>query len=403
LRSIAVVVFTLIVAGVLAWDAQRSRRGAEQAEAVHARACAASRLALADAHTRQGELERERVSLGRELEEVTAALASSRAAAARELARRLEREREFVAIQRGLLSFAPAAGIEGAGALDGALHVALGLEPPADSPQGIAADEARRREEAAARERERDIMEDAQSRARRFNALLLIHGVRGFDLLEAGVARERGWGPVVLRTVDGDGRLSGNLSAASMHLVGSRSGRTLTLVLRDGHESVGADRRPFVGGERRIALRHVDPEPFAVEFSELFDGGGLAPAVDDGRWSLALVRLRLNELLREGSPNGYHHVVFLGGVAGDELRDLVVEARSADGRIERKMFADRARLELRAGTAVLNLLDGSSTREGQTAPFLDGRLRIVLPRVDPTRWRNAGLPGLSAPPERVGS
>lgn len=318
--------------------------------------------------------------------------------AARELDRRVEREQSFLGFQRGVASLAPGGMLGTGSAFDEALRAALGLEPPEGSAGALAEEAVAKRDEEERAERERAFLEEAAARARRFNALLRVHGVLGLDLVEAGLARERGWGPVVFRTLDGDGRLAGSLSAELLHLSGSRTGRTLTLSLVAGSEFSGGEARPFSNGERRIALRHVDPVPFAEAFPELFDDGQLQSPVDDGRWSLPLVRLRLNELLAEAGVGDRHRVSFLGGVLGEELRDLALEVHDETGRVQRLLFADRARLSLEGNLALLDLFDGSSSRGDVQAPFLDGRLRIALPRVDGRRWRDAGLPGLSPAP-----
>lgn len=327
-----------------------------------------------------------------------ARLEEAGARAARELDRRVEREQQFLGFQRGVASLAPGAMLGQGSAFDEALREALGLEPPEGSAGALAQESVEAREARERAEREQAFLDDAADRTRRFNALLRVHGVFGLDLVEAGLVHERGWGPVVFRTLDGDGRLAGSLSAAALHLSGSRSGRTLTIALLAGKESSGGEERPFAGGERRIALRHVDPVPFAEAFPELFDDGELQSPVDDGRWSLPLVRLRLNELLAESAVGERHRVSFLGGVLGDELRDLALEVHDQDGRVQRLLFADRARLSLEGNLALLDLFDGSSSRGDVQAPFLDGRLRIALPRVDGRRWREAGLPGLAPPP-----
>ncbi|QDU68025.1 hypothetical protein [Engelhardtia mirabilis] len=205
-----------------------------------------------------------------------------------------------------------------------------------------------------------------------------------------------GTGPVVFRTVDDRGRLTGGIYAARMWLEGSRSGRSLTLMLEQGYRSEGGRRLPFENGRHRIELRHVDPEPFMDALPELFMSEALARVIDDGRWSLPMVRSTINGLLaREPAGSGYH-LAWLGGIVDEEWHDVHFEVRDDQGRTQRHLFADRMRLDLKDETLTIDLFDGSTMRGGAKAPFLDGRLRIVIPRADGAAWSRAQLPGFAA-------
>ena len=59
---------------------------------------------------------------------------------------------------------------------------------------------------------------------------------------------------------------------------------------------------------------------------------------------------------------------------------------------------DEMELDLSGETLVLRLFDGTTMRGGEKAPFLDGTMRIVVPRVDAATWSAAALPGIVAEP-----
>jgi len=233
---------------------------------------------------------------------------------------------------------------------------------------------------------------------RSMRTLLTVEQIAGLDLLEAGLLGEGWTGPVVFRLLDGHGRLAGGLFAERMKLEGSRSGRTVTIVLEDGYETRSGARKPFTpgaegeGNVRRITLPHVDPEPWLEELSELFADRKLDDPLDDGRWSLSIVRHTLNGLLREDTASGWYRVRHLGGVHSDVLRDVQLEHFDAAGVLERRLFCDRLTV-LREDSGVQLLLeDGTQVRGDQKTPFLDGRFRVYLPRADAEAWARAGVP-----------
>ncbi len=238
-------------------------------------------------------------------------------------------------------------------------------------------------------------------------ALLAAEGVRGLDLLEAGLLGEGATGPVVFRLLDDVGRLAGSLFAERLRLEASRAGRTLSLVLEEGYESIGGERIPF--GSRaqagltppwRLTLCDIDPQPWIEELPELFGAAPKEVLPDDGRWDLAWVQVKLNELLRLETSAGWYRLRRLGGVENDVLRDVHVEVLSQDGALERRLFADRLRLEPTSRGVVLAFEDGVLLRGGQKTPFLQGRHRVFLPRARVELWRDAGLPGFAATPRR---
>lgn len=248
---------------------------------------------------------------------------------------------------------------------------------------------------------------------RSLRALLAIEGVRGIDLFEAGTLHDEpggGWiGPVVFRKLDERGRLAGSLCAERLRLEASRAARTLTVVLEDGFESRDGERLEFpldAGdalamspiGVRRFVLADLDPLPWVQAAPELFSAREVDQPLDDGRWNLEYVRLTLNQLLREDAGQGYWRVKSLAGVHGSLLREVHLENFDAQGKLERRAFADRMFIEAQERGVLLQLEQGSIERGDERAPFLDGRFRLFLPRADLDAWRKAEIPGLSPPP-----
>jgi hypothetical protein len=260
-------------------------------------------------------------------------------------------------------------------------------EPAVAAPQPAPVDEAKLRR--------------ATEIARSLRALLAIEGVRGVDLLEAGQLGD-GWiGPVVFRLVDERGRLAGSLSAERLRLQGSRAARTVTVVLERGYEMRGGERTPFApgpgeaaaeGGVRRIELGDSDPGDWVEAVPELFGAAALEPANDDGKWSLVYVEGALNRLLRADVATGYFRFKHVGGVVDRVLRDVRLEQLTADGKLERRLFADRCRVELQDRGVALILEDGAQMRGAEKTPFLDGRFRIFLPRAVHADWTAAEVP-----------
>jgi hypothetical protein len=305
---------------------------------------------------------------------------------AAERARRAERERAFLEFGRALSE------------LPGGQ--ALTLELQGESPV-VSEPTPKERERAAAAVAARARAEEIGTA---LSALMQLEGVRGLDLLEPGTllpGPPGALGPVVFRCLDERGGLAGSLRAERLRLEGSRAAHTLTLILEDGFESRGGVRVPFEGGARRITLPEVDPEPWRVECPELFEDEP-APAHDDGRWAREEVRRELNRLLALDTRHGWYRLHALGGVVGDELRDVALEELQADGRLARRLFADRLRLVLEDDALVLELSDGASVRGAEKRPFRDGTLRVVLPGAAGAAWRAASLPGLAPPPARDG-
>lgn len=344
------------------------------------------------------ELARERIAaLESEVEQLDRALTRSQDL-------RIERERAYVDFQRSL------AGIQDPVSLEAQVRALMGLPPespttPETSEGDTVAAEAEDPAVIAAREA-------SAARVRSLNVLLRSEGVWSLDLLEAGelqrvvdsdseevdspggVEERRvvGTGPVVFRQLDDRGRLAGGIAADSMRLVGSRSGRSLAIVLTDGAFLEGGQRLPFSGGEHRIELRHVDPEPFMDALPELFMPEDLERRVDDGTWSVPLLQTELNALLESEIHGERYRVAWLGGVVDGVLRDVQLEVRDEAGRTERRIFADALRLVLDGTSLELHLNNGSTIRGDEKAPFLDGRMRIVVPRVSVERWTAADLP-----------
>jgi hypothetical protein len=320
--------------------------------------------------------------LGGELLEARARILALESELAELEARRVERERQWLAFGQDLdrlgLDRVPTFAVE---------VPAEEREPPA--PPAAASD--------SSAEREQQIL-------RSLRGLLAVEGLRGLDLLECGKLGQ-GWiGPVVFRTLDERGRLSGSLFAERLRLEASRAARTLTLVLEDGYEAHGGERQPFAqsldrpgaAAERRICLRDLDPMPWVEALPELLGSRPLDSVLDDGRWNKEVVRAALNQLLRQDASAGWLRVQSIEGIALGILRGVHVESFDSSGRLERRIFADRLRLErsrTRGERGVrLCFEDGAIERGGEKRPFLNGRWQVFLPRADAELFAAAGLP-----------
>jgi hypothetical protein len=251
-------------------------------------------------------------------------------------------------------------------------------------------------------------------------SLFTAEQVHLFDWMESGTLLDGATGPVVLRTLDENGRPTGSLCAARMRIEASRTARTLTLVLEDGYERRGTTKIPFERpgrepdgdsgdsgdavdtanevGVRRVVLPNVDPAPWIEALPELCGESAKTAADDDGHWNLITLRNELNLLLREDAVGGFWRVDGLGGVRGSVMTDVVLDELDEAGRLKRKVFADRLTV-LREERGVQLLLEsGAFVRGDQKLPFLDGRFRIFLTRADVMAWMARGVPGLSPPP-----
>ena len=244
-------------------------------------------------------------------------------------------------------------------------------------------------------------LERVEEIATALKALLRRTGHWGLDLLSPGALvlseGEHGHlGPVLFRMLDGRGSLVGSLAAERLRLEASRAARTITLVLEDGHESHGGERVPFDAGIRRIAL-DVDPEDMLARVPELFPPEDVDPAEDDGLWVHSELRRTMNELLGAEAGAGWFRLHSFAGVLGDELVFVHVEEFDREGHLERRLFADRLRVEVHEDQVVLVLAGGSYVRGDEREPFRDGRHEIHLVTADPGAWRAARLPGLFDP------
>ena len=317
-------------------------------------------------------------------------LADLRAQLAREQDLRLAREREWLEFTRTL------------GSLELPLPAEASFEAQVPANESPAAEPEPPPPDPALAERQRAIL-------RSLRTLLAIEGVRGLDLLEVGALGEGCTGPVVFRLLDERGRLAGSLWAERLRLEGSRTARTLTLVLENGYEAHDGERfdfareerldaPPIEGGVRRIELAETDPMPWVAALGELFGDVTLEAPKDDGRWNLTYVKGALNRLLKADTANGYWRVKSLGGVTGDVLREVQLEGFDGAGKLERRVFADSLRILRQDKGVSLQLEDGAQMRGDEKLPFLDGRFRIYLPRALQVDWERAGLPGWSQPP-----
>ncbi len=320
-------------------------------------------------------------------------------------AKRLAREEEWVRYTKALAQLSPAAG-----------EAEVKFQPMPD-PAAAAA--------AAAAAGTGDPGQDAEARAKALESvtrrdheigvslktLFTLDQVTGFEILEsgtlgAGSLSEGAIGPVVLRALDDRGRPVATLAARRLRLEGSRAARTVTLVLEDGYERRAGEKLPFAGpmteegrgGARRILLPDIDPAPWIESLPELFREEDKAPLADDGQWDLGPVRAALNLLLREDVSGGWWRLASFGGVQAGVLRDVQMDGLDAQGRLERKLFADRMQITAQEKGVKIELTDGAQLRGDAKTPFLDNKYRIFLPRASIEAWTKAGIPGLSQSP-----
>jgi len=235
---------------------------------------------------------------------------------------------------------------------------------------------------------------------RSFTALLRADGIDAFDVLEMGLLGD-GWiGPVLLRSFDGRGRAIGSLSAARLRLEGSQAGRTLTIVLEDGYARRSGEKIPFPGteaeqergGVRRFVLPHTDPRPWLTKLPELFREELAQEVLDDGRWNSFIVRRELNARLDRAGLGGRYVLKAFAGVREDVFRDVALDEFDESGALRRRLFADRLAVRIDNRGVHLLLEDGVAVRGEQKLPFLDGRMRLFLPRADVEEWTNGGIP-----------
>lgn len=238
--------------------------------------------------------------------------------------------------------------------------------------------------------------------ASRLNALLWSDGIRDLSVLDGGrvgpeLERAQWIGPVVLRRVDGEGRLAGTLVADRMRLECSRAARTVTIVLEEGYEQVEGGRTAFEPTGRRVLLPLVDPDRWLEGCPELFAADQQLSARDDGLWDRARVKAALNRLLAQDAAQGYWQVKEIGGIRGRELRDVQLLALDRAGRMQRLAFCDTLTLRASASGVELALRDGAVVRDGRKAPFPEGRMRIVLPHARGEEFEAARIPGFADP------
>lgn len=324
-----------------------------------------------------------------EIERLRGENAQLQAELARAQAERAERERHWLEYAQGLSKLAEGAGasLPQFGSAD-ALPPVVESAPAAPDPALL---------ERAAR--------DAQI-LKRMRALFIADQIGGLDALELGTLQAGFTGPVVFRALDFDGRPMGSICAERLYLEGSKAARTLTLVFEAGYQRQGGERVAFPeSGALRIELPEVDPLPWMQDLPELFGNAKPRAVLDDGLHDLTRLRVGMNLLLREDAQAGYWRLAALEGVVGGVLREVVLDGLDREGRLEKKLFADRLQIVERPQGLLLLLESGAQLRGNTKAPFLEGRYRIHLPRADAARWREAGLPvqmeAAAAPEEKA--
>jgi hypothetical protein len=364
--------------------------------------------------------ENELARLRAQNDELELCVAKLRSELEHEHAERIAREQEWLRYTQGIDKLGQLAGV-GTAPFASKFAAPVSVDPSAAAAELSAApalDPTRAAELAADEEHVRLMLT-------RLRALFVIDQIDGLDLLELGQIHGGKAGPIVLRELDEGGRPMATLCAEHLHLEGSRAARTLTFVLEDGYERRGGRLHPFpIGGDaaissadsadeslapgadehsarrglRRIELAEVDPLPWIEAAPELFSGSTSEPASDDGKHPLGPLRAKLNQLLREDATHGWYRMGVLGGVQGVVLREVELDVFDKSGALERKLFADRLTVLRRAQGVELLLEQGAQMRGSRKTPFLDGRLRIILPRADPKLWSEGGVPMVEPAP-----
>ncbi len=387
-------------ARVLVLEARLEQARAEAASAQRAKASVPPALAPELESELQNELASVRAdatALRARLSEVERSLGESQAS-------RIEREREWMRFVRLL----------DARGLSGAAPVAFDPELPEEmlepSPPLEAHESAEPKPDVDAARIER-----TQQLCAGLRSMLWVEGQRGLDLLEGG-ALGAGWiGPVVFRTLDADGRLSGVLRAERLRLEASRAARTLTLVLETGYESHAGVKVEFERPEgdptrasaRRIVLYDLDPMPWVEAMPELFGSAPLDEVRDDGRHDKELVRAALNELLKQDAFAGWLRIESIEGIVRGTLHGVHAAAYAPGGGLEKRIFADRLRLVRQGPNGRRGILlcfeDGALERAGERQAFLDGRWTLYLPRAEPELFEAAKIPLEVIAQEAVGA
>jgi len=333
--------------------------------------------------------------------------------ARREREVRLERERQWLRYTQGMARLTTLAGApiftadvpaeeREARALDGAATPGA-AETPVSAPT-VATDEARSAQRAAD-ELLRDARLEREERSRAVHlalrSLFAIEQISGLDLLESGLVQNGATGPVVLRVIDEYGRPLGSLYAERLKLEGSRTARTLALILEQGWERRGGVKIPFEGaspdaegrgGTRRIDLAHVDPTPWFEAVPELFREDQRERVTQGDPRELTALRFELNRRFRADASGSVYRVESLSAREGLVLREVHLAVLTPEFALERELFADRMSV-IRADKGLeIELLGGSQIRGNEKVPFLDGRYRIFLPRADASIWEAAGIP-----------
>jgi len=314
---------------------------------------------------------------------------------------RLEREREWLVWTRTMSKLAP----EGVVDLPD-FEVELSAEELETLSVEASPLEQPRDEERLARSEEIE---------RSLRTLLRLEWVDGLMLLEAGLLSDEGWtGPCVFRLIGANERAVGSVSAERLHLEGSVTGRTLTLVLQEGYERRAGDLLPFDGteegkrrgGERRIVLVRTDPRPWMEAMPELFQEREPAPTLGTTGFTREELRRGVNRLLAEDAAGGRWRLEAFEGLGVSGLLEVDLVDLDEEGRARRHLFADHLRVERRESGVVLVLTDGVQMRGSRKTPFLDGRFRIFLPRALHVGWEEVGLLAAKAeesPEEGVGA
>ncbi|HKE00899.1 MAG TPA: hypothetical protein VKE69_07815 [Planctomycetota bacterium] len=215
------------------------------------------------------------------------------------------------------------------------------------------------------------------------NVLLGFGGETELRLLEATSRDGAELGDVVLSRYGDHGRPRGLVYAKRLALEESNVEPRIRVVLRDGYELVGSLKAPF--DRRVIPLRGVAPDVWRDRLPDLLAARSLAsaPLARPTDPALRPIVDRLNRILAAHTDYGRYRVDAIGGLESETLVGVDLVTLAADGRVDQRMFAQRATLGYSREDSRLEieLEEGTRGRE-RPLPFSGGKLRLIVPGVE---------------------
>ncbi|MFQ5749516.1 MAG: hypothetical protein ACE5H3_08675 [Planctomycetota bacterium] len=203
-----------------------------------------------------------------------------------------------------------------------------------------------------------------------------------------------------------DGLVAGALRAARVEFDLHRMTHTLVVRFRDGYRTRDGVRRPFAKEGVRMEFSGVNVDAWLEHFPELAANGenvalpGSSPTVRNQGSSdkppaggLEGVRQALDQLLSQRRTYGYYRLASLGGMQDGRFQLVQINWFDGSGRLLKTWEADSLEILLQPpGSVELLLQKGAILEGGVRHPFYQDRFRLILPRQDLDRWRQAGIP-----------